>query len=556
MSTLFSCFVSLLILPQVKSVPNIVFIVADDLGWNNVGWHNPDNPEVVTPNMNSLVSEGIQLEAHYVHSLCTPSRSSMISGRFPVHVTQKLLNPDSQQCGIPQNMTGIGSKMQQGGYSTAIVGKWDVGMATPEHTPLGRGFDNSLIYFEHKNDYWDFGIGQSDCLNYDNVSYTHIIDLWDTDQPADVDKLAGGNNDYYEEFVFRDRFTKVINEHDSSTPLFLMYTPHVAHVPLQVPKAYFDKFAFMKDTDETQCITQSMEGFTPMTSEVYPGFGNITENYSCRAQYAAMINLMDDNIGELVQALVENDNMWDNTLLVFSSDNGGCILMTESAASNYPLRGGKYSDFEGGIKGAAFASGGYLPRAMRGTVSHTFMHITDWYTTFSILAGVDPFDTLADSSSTSAYTLPPVDGLDLWPVLSGQNLTSPHAELPISDNSLLDVTTWLKLVMGTQNPGGWSGFLYPNSTSADSDPSYAVDCTAGCLFNVSSDPSEHHDLGDELYDIRDSMIDRLNELKTGYFQNSDQNVDSCPDSVDVSCSCWMAANKYGGFYGPFQEVDV
>ena len=182
-------------------------------------------------------------------------------------------------------------------------------------------------------------------------------------------------------------------------PLFMVYTPHVAHCPLQVPKPYLDKFAFMKPTDETACYTQSQAGFTPMTTEVYPGFGNDQADYSCRAQYAAMINFLDDNVAALVATLKAKQDpvaaraikekamaataaatvsMWDNTLIVFSSDNGGCILMTESGSTNYPLRGGKYSDFEGGTRAAAFVSGGFLPLAVRGTVSEAPVHISDW----------------------------------------------------------------------------------------------------------------------------------------------------------------------------------
>ena len=106
--------------------------------------------------------------------------------------------------------------------------------------------------------------------------------------------------------------------------------------------------------------------------------------------------------------------------------------MDESAGSNYPLRGGKYSQFEGGIRSAAFVSGGFLPDELRGTQVNGTIHVSDWYTTFSTMVGVDPYDYWAEASG-----LPPVDGLDVWPMIMGTNTTSPHAELPISNWTLI-----------------------------------------------------------------------------------------------------------------------
>ena len=120
----------------------ILFIMVDDLGWADVGWHRTDNAtENATPSLDALVKEGVSLNSHYVYRMCTPSRSSALSGRLPVHVNDRLQNPEEPTCGIPRNMTALGSVMRSGGYSTHVVGKWDVGMATPDHTPEGRGFD-------------------------------------------------------------------------------------------------------------------------------------------------------------------------------------------------------------------------------------------------------------------------------------------------------------------------------------------------------------------------------------------------------------------------------
>ena len=172
--------------------PHLVMILVDDLGHGNVGFHRTEAdppPEVATPNIDTLVSKGMVLDRHYVFKMCTPSRSSFLSGRFPVHVTQKLREPEEPNAGVPRNMTGIGRVLKGAGYSTHQVGKWDAGMATPTHTPKGRGFDTSLGYFEHKNDFWTKGIMQSECLKA-GAGYSNLTDLWDTDGPGQVLEIA------------------------------------------------------------------------------------------------------------------------------------------------------------------------------------------------------------------------------------------------------------------------------------------------------------------------------------------------------------------------------
>lgn len=158
--------------------PHILFVLIDDLGWGDVGYHN--NPattntdstkgsdsaedkqqklrqlrrqhEAQTPIMDRLATlEGVELHRHYVHHSCTGTRTSLQSGRFPVHVQTSLKNPDDPSSGMPRNLTGLAEHLKKNNtYATHYVGKWDVGMATPRHTPHGRGYDTSLNYFEHK----------------------------------------------------------------------------------------------------------------------------------------------------------------------------------------------------------------------------------------------------------------------------------------------------------------------------------------------------------------------------------------------------------------------
>ena len=121
-----------------------------DLGYADVGFNRakPDR-EVVSPNLDELVAEGVHLTRHYVHQYCTPTRTSVQSGRLPVHVSTGLGSPCNDNTGISQNMTGFAERLKEAGYKTAFAGKWDAGMVTPAHTPHGRGYDVSVS--QHAN---------------------------------------------------------------------------------------------------------------------------------------------------------------------------------------------------------------------------------------------------------------------------------------------------------------------------------------------------------------------------------------------------------------------
>ena len=199
--------------------PHIVFMLVDDWGWANAGYHrDPPTPEVVTPNIDSLVKQGLELDQHYAYYICAPSRSSFLSGRVPIHVNDndddlKCYNPNDPVSGfqgIPRNMTVIAEKLKEAGYATHQVGKWDAGMATPTHTPFGRGFDSSLCYFHHLNDYYN----ETD----DHCGDQKIVDLWGTTTPAYG--LNGTGPDHYEEGLFKEHLVDIVMlSHSSSTML-------------------------------------------------------------------------------------------------------------------------------------------------------------------------------------------------------------------------------------------------------------------------------------------------------------------------------------------------
>ena len=159
----------------------------------------PTTPEVATPNLDALVKAGIDLNRHYVYKYCSPSRSALQSGRNPYHVNPLNAAPDisnaadpvSGFAAIPRNMTGVATKMKAAGYSTALFGKWDAGMATPDHTPRGRGYDVALNYFHHANDYWSMQTGNCP-IGEDKLP---VIDLWRTTPAGDAPaRVRAANN--------------------------------------------------------------------------------------------------------------------------------------------------------------------------------------------------------------------------------------------------------------------------------------------------------------------------------------------------------------------------
>ena len=165
-----------------------------------------------------------------------------------------------------------------------------------------------------------------------------IKDLWDTDKPATA--VADGT---YEEEILFGRASQIIEGHPPSAPLFIYYAFHIVHCPLEVPNDWLHKYEFIGDS-------------------------------VVRQKYHAMVGYMDEVVGN-VTSQIRGKGMWDRTLIVQSSDNGGPIYKG-AGANNHPLKGGKVSDWEGGVRVNAWVAGGILPESARGTKVDGYMHIS------------------------------------------------------------------------------------------------------------------------------------------------------------------------------------
>ena len=193
----------------------------------------------------------------------------------------------------------------------------DIGYATESHLPTkGRGYDTSMIYLNAANDYFN----QQSSLTCNG---TAVVDFFGNGKP-----LYNKNGTDYEEFLFEKEINGLIDGFSDEQPFFLMYTPHIVHAPQQIPKEYLT----LHDDDEYLCSEQD--------TYVYPGYNNSNGNnvtYRCRSIYESMVTLLDSIIDNLIKKLKSN-NLWDNTLLIFASDNGGPLHLGCCAGNNYPLR--------------------------------------------------------------------------------------------------------------------------------------------------------------------------------------------------------------------------
>merc|ERR1712110_989940 len=211
--------------------------------------------------------------------------------------------------------------------------------------------------------------------------------------------------------------------------------------------------------------------------------------------------------------------------------------MGGGGANNWPLRGSKVSNWEGGVRGASFVSGGFLPIKVRGTKLEENLHVADWYATFCFLAGVDPADPNTDGvrSDGSKFSLPGVDSINMWPLVAGEVAASPRQEIPVTvhhpifNDSALIIGAY-KVLLGPQSLSYWQGPAFPNGTDSEpygKDHGPVLNCgddaalEGGCLFNIRVDPAETRDLAQEMPQLLASMKQRLVELsKTALDQKS------------------------------------
>ncbi|XP_076645885.1 arylsulfatase B [Halictus rubicundus] len=345
--------------------PNIIVIMADDLGWNDVSFHGAD--EIPTPNIDALAYNGVILQSHYVLPICTPSRTAFLTGRYPIRSgMQGYPLKAGESRGIPLNNTLLPEYLRKLGYSTHLVGKWHVGYYSDYHTPANRGFNTFFGYYNGYVTYFNHTIVQANHTGYD-LHY---------DIPG---RLSVDHTDQYMTDLITERAETIISKHNRKKPLYLQLSHAAVHS------------SDSKDVMEVRDV-----------KEVNASLGYIKDFK--RRKFAGVLTALDESVGKVVKAL--NDaKMLNNSIIVFMSDNGAqTVGLLENYGSNYPLRGLKFTLFEGGIRGTACVYSPLIKRSSR--VADHLMHIVDWLPTFYTAAGGN----LEDLEEN-------LDGVDQWSTL-------------------------------------------------------------------------------------------------------------------------------------------
>ena len=423
--------------------PNVLIMVADDLGWADVGYHG--NTQIDTPSLDRLAAEGVQLDRFYTTPICSPTRAALMTGRDPIRlgVAYATIMP-WQNNGVHTEETFLPELFLGAGYQTAMVGKWHLGHAQQVFHPNSRGFEHFYGHLHTEVGFFPpFGnLGGKD-FQRNGVSI---------------------DDEGYETYLLADEVSRFIRERDTERP-FLLYLPFIApHTPHDAPDDLKDKYADMEDLREPARSKQ-----TDQTRLI----NKLLLRPSARPMYAAVVEGMDRAIGQILETLDEQ-GIADNTIVLFFSDNGGAAY-AYGGADNAPLRGGKGETFEGGIR--VVANMRWPDRIEAGGTMSSIMSVMDVLPTLTAAAGI-PAETTFE-----------LDGRNMLPaILNGEVMPREDylffvSETPIRNHHKITAFNdhW-KLVQEME-----AGL---NS----------VDIT-NYLFRISEDPYEYHNLAQEYPDV-------------------------------------------------------
>ena len=440
--------------------PNILFLLSDDQGWADVGWHGT---EIKTPHLDKLAASGARLEQFYVLPVCSPTRAALMTGRYPMrHGLQVGVIRPWADYGLPLEERTLPQALKDGGYTTAICGKWHLGAHDRAYLPMSRGFDHqyghycgAIDYFSHTRD-GGFDWHRDDQVCRDEGYSTHLL---------------------------AREAARLIREQPKDKPLFLYVPFNAVHAPHQVPQNYKEQYAHLKEPRRT---------------------------------YAGMVTAMDEAIGQILAALDEK-GLRQNTLIIFSSDNGG--PSPGRVTSNGPLRAGKGTLYEGGVRVCALAA--WDKQIKPGTVVTQPIHMVDWYPTLLKLAGVSLDQKLA------------LDGRDAWPTII-EGRPSPHDEILINTEptrGAIRMSDWKLVLNGTRGSAG-------GEDDGDSPPPTARNARRQNqkgesveLFNLADDPYEKNNLAS-------TRPEKLKALRTRY------------DQLDKQAAPPQSEPKKPGFVAP------
>jgi arylsulfatase A-like enzyme len=340
----------------VEGKPNILIFLCDDTGWAEFGFQG--GTDIPTPNIDSIAASGVRFPQGYVSGpYCSPTRAGLMTGRYQTRFGHEF-NSTARETGLALTETTIANRFKDLGYATAAIGKWHLGVK-PNYRPVQRGFDEFLG-------------------TLGNTPFFHPTQFVDSRQSNEPRRRLR-DDDFYTTDQYADRAVDWLGKQGDKP--WLLYVPFNAqHAPLQAPKKYLDRFNEIDDPT--------------------------------RLHFAACMSAMDDAVGK-VMTKVRDLGQEENTLVFFLSDNGGPTAQTSS--SNKPLRGGKSSTWEGGVR-VPFCmqwKGKLKPGT---TYDHPVIQL-------------DILPTALAAAGTTAAGEWKLDGVDLMPYLTGEKTEGPHETL-------------------------------------------------------------------------------------------------------------------------------
>jgi len=443
--------------PAAISRPNIVFILADDLGYGDIGAFG--QTKIRTPHLDRMAAEGMRFTQHYSgNAVCAPSRCVLLTGRHPGHAwirDNREVQPEGQPP-LPANTVTIAKLLQQQGYVTAAMGKWGLGFPGSEGDPLKQGFNRFFGYNcqRHAHNYYPTSLWDNDRrLVLNNPPFAAHQRFPTNANPADAKEYARYvAKDFAPDLIAQQAFEFIRT--NRAQPFFLYFAATIPHLALQVPEDSLAEYRGKFD------------------DAPYTGTNGYLPHFTPRAAYAAMITRMDRDIGRIM-SLVRELGLDEKTIFVFTSDNGPLYNRlggtdTEFFNSASGLRGRKGALYEGGIRVPLIVR--WKGRIAANSVSERVTGFEDWLPTLMELLG-------------ETKTVPrDVDGLSFAPTLLGRR-QEPRAflyrEFPAYNG-------WQSVRIGD-----WKGVRHPINPRGRNapQPKLAIE-----LYDLKSDPNETTDV--------------------------------------------------------------
>ena len=426
------------------SQPNIVLIVSDDQGWNDVSYHGGAIP---TPNIDRIAQEGVQLERYYACPVCTPTRAGLMTGRYPIRFgMQRAVCRPFLKVGVPPAEETLPEMLGRAGYRyRGAAGKWHIGHAFRKYHPLNQGFNFYIGHYNGNIDYFThFREGELDWHRGFEANF---------DEGYSTDLIADAAVDY-------------IDRRAGDGPFFLYVPFNAPHTPFQVPDKWLPPFAQVENEK--------------------------------RRIYMAMVAALDAAVGRILEA-IDRNGLTGGTLVWFASDNGGF-----SASDNSPLRAGKGTVYEGGIR---VVSALRWPNGIPGggrKVSGAMSYLDVW-PTLRRVAGL----------GAAGGPGEPLDGEDMFDVIAGRRDPAPRAFYSYyeryGDEQLALIDGDWKIVrrgppiLGP-NPADAPPAGHRSNLQASKEPTVE-------LFNIRDDPHEERDLARRQIARVRRMIEQLKEFR-------------------------------------------